>query len=125
MHNMNSLKRLAIFVVIILLLSGEYVIVSRHYFKIVENYEESSEKRLSDLKVEFVISLFYAHYHKWPGPPGPINWDVVTELSGRPSARINSEHIDFFKKVDCPLPRDNLAFRCDDSSGTCSVYETE
>jgi hypothetical protein len=119
---MKRWKRLAIFTAVILLLLGEYVGLTRHYFNIVMKYEEANSAELENTKLELVISLFYFHYHKWPGPPGPITDQAVLELMGLPEATINIDHINFFKKADCPLPTGNLYFESDDTSGTCRVH---
>ncbi|HEX4140840.1 MAG TPA: hypothetical protein VHY09_10870 [Candidatus Methylacidiphilales bacterium] len=108
---------------VLLALAG-YVEMNRHLFKIVERQQEITSKEIEKSQLESVISVFYAHYHKWPAPSGPLSDQVITELGGYSDASINTEHINFFKKMGYALPlSNNLLFKGDDASGTCLVYE--
>jgi hypothetical protein len=62
--------------------------------------------RYSDQLTDIVVA-FHDEYRQWPGPPGPINDAFICELEGCPNAKINSQHIDFYKKYSLKVMKKN------------------
>ncbi len=121
---MKRIRNLAIFGIFVVLVLAGYAEMYRHFFKIVEKHQEICSREIEMAKLEAVMSSFYAHFHQWPAPSGLLSDQVVTELGGFNDATINKEHINFFDKMDCPMPFENdLYFKGDDASGACLVYE--
>jgi hypothetical protein len=120
--------RLSLFTFLVCLIFAGGWQIENHFFNIIEKQERIDALELQKVKLALVISTFYSYYHEWPGPPGPLDDSISTELGGFEGAKINKQHINFFKKNSCYMDLQDddghqLFFKPDDSIGTCSVYE--
>ena len=124
---MNRFFRLGIFVLVVLVLLGVvFWIINLEGMANIRNQNENALEQRK-LGLTTVIQSFYAYYHVWPGPPGPVDDTVSCELMGCAAAKINMQHINFFDRNHVGLETQDLnghdlSFNPDAATGTCTVY---
>jgi hypothetical protein len=92
--------------VICLILIGFSAIQEMHRV----HQREAAEDRKAELylvTLHMAIYSFRTEYHEWPGPAGKINDSFICELQGRPDAKINLKHINFYAQYNSKIMKAN------------------